>query len=156
MSALERGAVAPVLVWLAACSVGPSPTGNDAAGLPLGDISPSFMQARAEGHLQYPGSIAIGKFESTYRSTDLKPRPAYVGLSMRSTDSPAQVNEWYRSWLLAHGWTGPYQEGATAVGTISADSYHRGSREGSTVAITLTTPSVTGFDFTYHVSPAPP
>ena len=138
---------------LSGCNTGPAPRGYDASGLPLGDIPQSFVEARAEGHLNYPGSFVEGRYGSSYQFSALKPAPAYAGLRMRSTDTSPQIYDWYHSWLLAHGWSGPYQEGARPAGSISSESYHRGAREVVRIIVGLELPTLTKFEVAYSIIP---
>lgn len=58
---------------------------------------------------------------------------AFAGAILISKDSPEQIYQWYKDWLLTHGWQ-PAQV-AMATGEASIEGYARGSRERFDVAM---------------------
>jgi hypothetical protein len=79
----------------------------DAAGLPRGPVQATYLRARPEARLQYPGAQTVKQFWSDEQSgsVDGGRAAAFAGAVMASTDPPEQIHTWYEKWLQERGWT---------------------------------------------------
>lgn len=107
---------------------------GDSDGLPVGTVSYDFVKSRPEAHLYYPGSKVFSPFGGAEeRHLFGKNSSAFVGAVLTSTDSPKQIYQWYKDWMLSHGWQ--LSVFLRATGQTSIEGYARGSRERFYVAM---------------------
>ena len=110
--------------------------GLDRDGLPISPVTSQAVSSRNPAHLVYPGAEtlrAIGAGESRYPAEGVT-NSAFAGAVLVTQDSPTQVYSWYKDRLTADGWK-PYQLAALLSTQLSAQGYHRNTREYFVVAI---------------------
>lgn len=106
----------------------------DSSGLPTGIVSLDFIKSRPEAQLYYPGSEVFSLFGGPEESRPFKKNSsAFYGAILISNDSPEQIYQWYKDWMLSHGWQPRTFPRATTQ--TSLQGYTRDSRERFFVAM---------------------
>ena len=108
--------------------------GFDSAGLPLGMVSIDFVKSRPEAQLHYPGAEVFSIFGGPEENRPFqKNSTAFYGAVLISSDSPEQIYQWYKDWMLTHGWQ-PH-EYFRATTQTSLEGFAKGGREEFYVAM---------------------
>lgn len=120
--------VAGLALWLTACGQ------RDSNRLPVGMVSYDFIKSRPEAHLYYPGSTVFSPFGGPEeRHLFESNNSAFAGAVLITKDPPEQIYQWYKDWMLSHGWQPHVFPRATTQ--TSLEGYVRGSRERFFVAM---------------------
>lgn len=106
----------------------------DATGFPIGPVSYEFVKSRPEAQLFYPGAEVFHRFGGKEIGFFTSPSSsAFAGGILMSNNSPEQIYQWYKEWLLTRGWQ---PADFLLVDTqISLQGYTRGNREDFYVAM---------------------
>jgi hypothetical protein len=110
----------------------------DKGGLPTGPVSYELISSRPEAKLYYPDSQVLSPFGQPEKQGDFisGSERAFAGAILTSSDKPEKIYQWYRDWLLAHGWqSDEHAFGGLASTQISLQGYSKGQRETLYIAI---------------------
>jgi hypothetical protein len=124
---LRVSAVVAVALMLAALAGAFAAAQTDAAGIPQGPISASWLRTRPEAHLVYPGADAIEtSVGAEFKELDAA-NPAVVDIDFYSGATPEAISSWYSTHLRAAGWQPAVLLGSTT--DVWQIGFRRGPRE---------------------------
>lgn len=119
---------------------------TDENGLPTNSVSYEFVSSRPEARLYYPNAKVFSEFGQSEKRANfiVSPSGAYAGAVMISSDPPEKIYQWYKDWLLTHGWRSDKHAFSGLLSTQkSLEGYSRGNRE--TLYIAMNDPKQLGW-----------